>query len=98
MTTGNSRQLRVTGSSLVLFRVVLSNCFVRWFASLFDGLVVWVLGLVEERFVARVYARGKVTIPLLVREVLNIEDNDYVRVSITEVIKKSEQVKAKKQK
>ena len=33
--------------------------------------MVWVLGLVEERFVARVYARGKVTIPLLVREVLD---------------------------
>jgi len=62
----------------------------------FDGLVVQVLGSVMEQFVARVYSRGKVTIPLPVREVLNIEDNDYVRVSVTEVIKRSGQVKAKK--
>jgi hypothetical protein len=74
----------------------LGGCFVRWFASLFDGLVVWVLWLVEEQFVVIVYARGNVSIPLLVREVLNIEDNDHVCVSIAEVIKKSEQVKAKK--
>ena len=63
---------------------------------MFDGLVVQVLGSVMEQFVARVYSRGKVTIPLPVREVLNIEDNDYVRVSVTEVIKRSGQVKAKK--
>ena len=34
---------------------------------------------------------GKVTIPLLVREVLKIEEGDYVRVSISEVIKKKQQ-------
>jgi bifunctional DNA-binding transcriptional regulator/antitoxin component of YhaV-PrlF toxin-antitoxin module len=49
-----------------------------------------------ESFVAKVYARGKVTIPLSVREVLNIKDDDYVRVSITEVIKRSGQVKSRK--
>ncbi len=48
-----------------------------------------VLGVVAEQFVAKVYARGKVTIPLSVREVLNIEDGDYVRVSILEVIRRS---------
>lgn len=45
---------------------------------------------------AKVYARGKVTIPLSVREVLSIEDGDYVRVCITEVIKRSGRVRVKK--
>jgi bifunctional DNA-binding transcriptional regulator/antitoxin component of YhaV-PrlF toxin-antitoxin module len=54
------------------------------------------LGLVEEKFVARVFARGKVTIPLAVRDVLSLEDGDYVRVSITEVIKRSKGAGAKK--
>lgn len=63
---------------------------------MFACLGVWVLGSVAESFVARVFACGKVTIPLSVREVLGIEDCDYVRVSITEVIKKSERVKARK--
>ena len=55
--------------------------------------MVWVLGVVAEQFVAKVYARGKVTIPLPVREVLNIEDGDYVRVSIMEVIRRSGRVR-----
>jgi bifunctional DNA-binding transcriptional regulator/antitoxin component of YhaV-PrlF toxin-antitoxin module len=54
------------------------------------------LGVVAEQFVARVFGRGKVTIPLAVRDVLNLEDGDYVRVSITEVIKRSKGVRAKK--
>lgn len=54
------------------------------------------LGLVEEKFVARVFARGKVTIPLAVRGVLSLEDGDYVRVCITEVIKRSRGMGAKK--
>ncbi len=62
---------------------------ISWFVLIFVGLVVWVLGVVAEQFVAKVYARGKVTIPLSVREVLNIEDGDYVRVSILEVIRRS---------
>jgi len=49
------------------------------------------LGGVGEVFVARVVAGGKVTIPLLVREVLKIEEGDYVRVNINEVIKKKQQ-------
>ncbi len=56
------------------------------------------LGVVAEQFVARVFARGKVTIPLAVRDVLNLEDGDYVRVSITEVIRSSKGVRAKKRK
>jgi len=62
-----------------------------WFGR---GLVQG-LGGVGEVFVARVVAGGKVTIPLLVREVLKIEEGDYVRVSISEVIKKKQQRKEK---
>ncbi len=46
------------------------------------------LGVVGEVFVARVLVGGKVTVPLLVRDVLKIEEGDYVRVAITEVIKR----------
>jgi len=41
-------------------------------------------------FVARVIADGKVTVPKRVRDVLRIEKGDYVRVTITEVIKKKQ--------
>ena len=58
------------------------------------GLVLG-LGVVGEVFMARVVAGGKVTIPLLVREVLKIEEGDYVRVNINEVIKKKQQQRAK---
>ena len=44
---------------------------------------------------ARVVAGGKVTIPLLVREVLKIEEGDYVRVNISEVIKKKQRQEKK---
>jgi bifunctional DNA-binding transcriptional regulator/antitoxin component of YhaV-PrlF toxin-antitoxin module len=50
---------------------------------------------IDEVFVARVVAGGKVTIPLRVREVLQLEKGDYVRVTITEVIKKQPQRKAR---
>jgi AbrB family looped-hinge helix DNA binding protein len=47
------------------------------------------LGLVVEVFVTRLVADGRVTIPKRVRDFLNIEVGDYVRVSVTEVIKKT---------
>jgi bifunctional DNA-binding transcriptional regulator/antitoxin component of YhaV-PrlF toxin-antitoxin module len=50
-----------------------------------------VLGGVCEVFVARVIAYGKVTVPRRVRDVLNLEEGDYVRITITEVIKKKKQ-------
>ena len=56
------------------------------------------MGLVGEVFVARVIGGGKVTIPLVVREMLKIKEGDYVRVSINEVIKKKQQVKVGKKK
>jgi len=46
--------------------------------------------LVEEVFVDRVVAGGMVTIPQRLRYLLGIEDGDYVRLSIVEVIRKTE--------
>ena len=36
----------------------------------------------------RVFQGGKVTIPKRVRELLGVEDGDYVRVGVVEVIKR----------
>ena len=63
-------------------------CFFVWFGLRGVGSV---LGVVGEVFVARVLVGGKVTVPLLVRDVLRIEEGDYVRVTITEVIKRKRQ-------
>jgi len=41
-----------------------------------------------EKFVVRVFQGGKVTIPKRVRELLGVEDGDYVRVGVVEVIKR----------
>jgi bifunctional DNA-binding transcriptional regulator/antitoxin component of YhaV-PrlF toxin-antitoxin module len=48
----------------------------------------WVFGLwfVLERFVARVLQGGKVTIPKRLRELLGVEDGDYLRLGLVEVI------------
>ena len=40
-----------------------------------------------EEFVARVFQGGKVTIPKRVRELLDVVDGDYVRLSV-EVIRR----------
>jgi hypothetical protein len=37
------------------------------------------------------WAGGEVAMPLLAREVLKIEEGDYVRISISQVIKKRPQ-------
>ena len=50
-----------------------------------------VLGGVGEVFVARVISGGKVTVPRRLRDVLSLESGDYVRVIITEVIKRKKQ-------
>jgi hypothetical protein len=64
--------------------------FLLVFVVFYCFLVVWVLGVsgVSEVFVARVISGGKVTVPRRVRDVLNLELGDYVRVTITEVIKR----------
>jgi len=41
-----------------------------------------------EEFVVRVFKTGKVTVPKRLRELLSIEDGDYVRLALVEVLKK----------
>ena len=43
-----------------------------------------------EEFVARVFTNGKVTVPKQLRERFGVEDGDYVRLAMVEVLKKSE--------
>ena len=40
-----------------------------------------------EQFVAKVFQGGKVTVPKRLRELLGVEDGDYVRLALVEVIK-----------
>ncbi len=40
-----------------------------------------------EQFVVRVFQGGKVTIPKRLRELFEVEDGDYVRLTLVEVIK-----------
>jgi len=40
-----------------------------------------------EQFVVKVFQGGKVTIPKRLRELLGVEDGDYVRLGVVEVIK-----------
>ena len=42
--------------------------------------------MMVERFVAKVFRGGKVTIPVRVRELLGIRDGDYVRLEVIGVI------------
>lgn len=53
-------------------------------------LLFFVLWCALERFVARVFGGGKVTIPVRVRELLGIGDGDYVRLEVLEVIRRVE--------
>ena len=41
-----------------------------------------------EEFVTRVFAGGKVTVPRQLRERFNLNDGDYVRLALVEVLKK----------
>jgi len=45
--------------------------------------------VVVEQFVAKVFQGGKVTVPKRLRELFGIEDGDYVRVALVEVMKRS---------
>ena len=46
--------------------------------------------VVVEEFVARVFQGGKVTVPKRLRELFGIEDGDYVRFALVEVMKRSD--------
>lgn len=41
-----------------------------------------------EEFVVRVFKGGKVTVPKRLRELFSVEDGDYVRLGLVEVLKK----------
>jgi hypothetical protein len=44
--------------------------------------------LLLEEFVVRVFRGGKVTVPKRLRELFGVEDGDYVRLALVEVLKK----------
>jgi len=74
-----------------------SYVFICVFAVFCVGLVglgVCVV-LVQEAFMARVVADGRVTVPKHIRDFLGIEVGDYVRVAVTEVIKTKKKKKGK---
>jgi bifunctional DNA-binding transcriptional regulator/antitoxin component of YhaV-PrlF toxin-antitoxin module len=48
------------------------------------------LGVTVEEIVVRVFNGGKVTVPKQLRERFNVEDGDYVRLVLVEVLKKGE--------
>jgi bifunctional DNA-binding transcriptional regulator/antitoxin component of YhaV-PrlF toxin-antitoxin module len=49
--------------------------------------------VLAEVFVARVFGGGKVTVPKRVRELLDVVDGDYVRLSLVEVVKRKRDAK-----
>jgi AbrB family looped-hinge helix DNA binding protein len=62
-----------------------------WLFEVFPEGFVVCLGfelvvVVLERFVAKVLQGGKVTVPKRVRELLGVEEGDYVRLVLVEVI------------
>ena len=46
--------------------------------------------VVMEEFVVRVFKGGKVTVPKRLRDLFGVEDGDYVRLALVEVLKRSE--------
>ena len=53
-------------------------------------LLFFVAGGCLEEFVVRVFTRGKVTVPRQLRERFDVEDGDYVRLVLVEVLKRGE--------
>ena len=56
---------------------------------MYDRLVIHGVFLLEE-FVVRVFKGGKVTVPKRLRELFGVEDGDYVRLALLEVLKKGD--------
>lgn len=44
-----------------------------------------------EEFVVRVFKGGKVTVPKRLRELFSIEDGDYLKLGLVEVLKKEDE-------
>jgi bifunctional DNA-binding transcriptional regulator/antitoxin component of YhaV-PrlF toxin-antitoxin module len=53
-------------------------------------LLFFVVGGCVEEFVVRVFKGGKVTVPKRLRELFGVEDGDYVRLALVEVMKKKD--------
>lgn len=43
-----------------------------------------------EEFVVKVFKDGKITVPKRLRDLFGVEDGDYFRLALVEVLKKSE--------
>jgi bifunctional DNA-binding transcriptional regulator/antitoxin component of YhaV-PrlF toxin-antitoxin module len=41
-----------------------------------------------EEFVVRVFKGGKVTVPKRLRDLFSVDDGDYIRLALVEVLKK----------
>jgi bifunctional DNA-binding transcriptional regulator/antitoxin component of YhaV-PrlF toxin-antitoxin module len=55
----------------------------------YDCFVIYgVCGM--EEFVVRVFKGGKVTVPKRLRELFGVDDGDYVRLALLEVLKKED--------
>ena len=52
-------------------------------------VVFYCLVVVVEEFVVRVFKGGKVTVPKRLRELFGVEDGDYVRLALVEVMKRT---------
>ena len=62
------------------------------------ALVVLVAKVDNVEIVGRVSANGRIVIPKDIRDLLNIEDGDFVRIAIKEVIKVPKSAKTTKKK
>jgi bifunctional DNA-binding transcriptional regulator/antitoxin component of YhaV-PrlF toxin-antitoxin module len=53
-------------------------------------VAVWMVVVIMEEFVARVFKGGKVTIPKRLRDLFGVEDGNYVKLALVEVLKKND--------
>jgi len=53
-------------------------------------VAVWMVVVIMEEFVARVFKGGKVTIPKRLRDLFGVEDGCYVKLALVEVLKKND--------
>jgi len=53
-----------------------------------SALLLFVVAM--EEFVVRVFKGGKVTVPKRLRDIFGVEDGDYVRLALVEVLKKED--------
>jgi bifunctional DNA-binding transcriptional regulator/antitoxin component of YhaV-PrlF toxin-antitoxin module len=53
-------------------------------------VAVWMVVVIMEEFVARVFKGGKVTIPKRLRDLFGVEDGNHVKLALVEVLKKND--------